>query len=101
MIKIKIHEAYRKIVAVADAKLIGKKFVDEKRNIQLDIKESFYDGDAVEEPKAIKIMKAAAADDSTFSIVGEQSIQAALKAGIIEKKGLIKIQGIPHALGLL
>jgi hypothetical protein len=101
MIKIKIHEAYRKIVSVADANLIGQRFIDEKTNLQLDVKESFYGGDAVEEPKAIKIMKSANADDATFNIVGEQSIQAALKAGIIEKRGIMKIKGIPHALGLL
>ena len=101
MIKIKIHEAYRKIVSLADANLIGQKFMDEKNNLQLDVKESFYDGESVEEPKAIKIIKAANSDDATFNIVGEQSIQAALKAGIIEKSGIMKIRGIPHALGLL
>ena len=101
MIQIKIHEAYRKIVSAADASLIGQKFIDEKSNLQLDIKESFYGGESVEEPKAIRIMKAEASDDATFNIVGEQSIQAALKAGIIEKSGIMKIKGIPHALGLL
>jgi len=101
MIKIKIHEAYRKVVSVADAELIGKKFVDEKKNMQLDVKESFYDGESVDEPKAIKIIKAEAADDATFNIVGEESMQAALKAGIVGKNGVIKIKGIPHAMGLL
>jgi hypothetical protein len=100
-IQIKIHEAYRNIVSAADANLIGKKFIDENSNLQLDVKESFYGGDLVEEPKAIKIMKAAVADDATFNVVGEQSIQAALKAGIIEKRGIMRIKGIPHALGLL
>jgi len=98
-IKIKIHEAYRNIVSVADADLIGKKFVD--GNLQMDVKESFYNGHEVDESKAIRMMKAAAADDATFNIVGEKSVQAAIKAGIIDKKGIIKIKGIPHALGLI
>jgi len=101
MLKIKIHNAYRNIVAVADAELIGKKFIDEKANMQLDLKESFYDGDAVDEVRAIRIMRTANSDDATFNIVGERAIDAALKAGVIDKKGIIKIKGIPHALGLL
>jgi len=98
-IKIRIHEAYRKIVSVADADLIGKKFIEGK--LQLDIKESFYDGKEVDESKAIRIMKAENSEDSTFNIVGEKSVNAAIKAGIIDKKGIIKVKGIPHALGLI
>ena len=99
MLKIKIHEAYRKIVALADSELIGKKFVD--GNLQLDIKESFYDGEEISEEKAIEILRCADADDSSFNIVGKRAVNAALKAGIVGKSGVIKIKGIPHALGLL
>lgn len=96
-----MHSAYRNIVSLADAELIGRKFIDEKANMQLDLKESFYDGDAVDEIKAIRLLKSASLDDATFNIVGERSVDAALKAGIIDKKGIIRIKGIPHALGLI
>ena len=99
MIKIKIHEAYRKICAICDADLIGKKF--QEGNLQLDVKESFYDGEMVNEAQAIEIMRSARVDDATFNIVGKEAVNIALKAGIINKQGLIKIQGIPHALGLI
>ncbi|MEM2956296.1 MAG: DUF424 family protein [Candidatus Pacearchaeota archaeon] len=101
VLKIKIHNAYRNIVALCDAELIGKKFVDEKTGLQLDLKESFYDGKEINEEEAINIIKTANSDDATFNIVGEKAISVALKAGIISKKGIIKVKGIPHALGLL
>ena len=99
MLKIKIHEAYRKIIALADSELIGKKFVD--GNLQLDIKESFYDGEEISEQKVIDLLRCADADDASFNIVGKRAVNAALEAGIIGKSGVIKIKGIPHALGLL
>jgi len=40
-------------------------------------------------------------EDSTFNIIGKKSVNAALKAGIITKDGIKKIQGIPFALILL
>lgn len=100
MICIKIHKAYRKIIAVCDPELLGKKFVEDQ--LQLDLTSEFYKSDKIEEDKAIKIMKAENSDDSTFNIVGEKSIAAAIKAGIIkdDKEAIIKVQGIPHALGL-
>ena len=101
MLKIKIHNAYRNIVSLADADLIGKKFIEEKTGMQIDVKESFYNGEEISEDKAIKMMKMANSDDATFNIVGKKAIECALKAGVIDKNGIIKIQGIPHALGLL
>ena len=101
MLKIKIHNAYRNIVAACDSELLGKKFVDEKTGMQLDVKESFYNEEEVSEDKAVKILKNAGSDDATFNIIGQRAIECALKAGIIDKKGIIKIKGIPHALGLL
>jgi hypothetical protein len=46
-------------------------------------------------------MQDGADEDSTFNIVGEESVKAALKAGIIKKEGITRIQGVPIALVLL
>jgi hypothetical protein len=100
-LKIKIHNAYRNIVALADAALIGKKFIEDKTGMQIDVKESFYNGEEISEDKAVRMMKIANSDDATFNIVGERAIECALKAGVIDKSGIIKIKGIPHALGLM
>lgn len=99
MISIKIHRSYRIVVAVCDCDLIGKKFEDTKR--QLEVKEYFFRGDELNEEKAIKTLQMQKQEDATFNIVGKESINAALKAGIISKEGIGKIQGIPFALILI
>lgn len=99
MISIKIHQSYRQVVAVCDSEILGKKF--EEENKILDLRENFYKGEEKSEKEAIEILQDLAKEDSTFNIVGEKSIQAALKSGIISKEGIKKVQGIPFALGLL
>lgn len=96
---IKIIKSYRDIVAICDSELLGKKF--EEGKFQLDVKNSFFNGDETNEEKAIKIMKDMTREDATFNIVGEKSVNAALKAGIILEEGIKKIQGIPFAMILL
>ena len=96
---LKIIKSYRDIVAVCDSSVLGKRF--ESGNFQLDLKESFYKGELVSEEKAIETMKKMAAEDATFSIAGKKSVAAAIKAGIITKESIGKIQGIPFALVLL
>lgn len=96
---IKIIKTYRDVVAVCDANLLGKKF--EEGKFQLDVKESFFNGEKTSEEEAINIMKQMSMDDSTFNIIGKKSVNAAIKAGIISKQGIKEIQGIPFALVLI
>ena len=96
---IKIIKSYRDVVAICDSSILGKKF--EQGDLQLDIKESFYKGEEVSEEKAIEIMKSMSEEDSTFNIAGEESVNAAIKAGIISKESVKKVQDIPFALVLL
>jgi hypothetical protein len=96
---INIIKSYRDVVAACDSSILGKRF--ERGNFQLDIKESFYKGEEVSEEKAMEIMKSMASEDATFNIAGKESVKAALKAGIISKESVGKIQGIPFALVLL
>lgn len=98
-ISIKIHKSYRIVVAACDLNLIGKKFEQGKR--QLEIKEYFFKGNEFNEENAIKTMQVQRQEDATFNIVGKESTKAALKAGIISKDGIAKIQGVPFALTLL
>jgi len=95
---IKVHKSYRNVVAVCDSDLIGKTF--EEDNFQIEVKESFFKGEEVPEPRAIFIMKKMSGEDATFNIIGEESISAAAKAGIISEKNINEIQGIPFALVL-
>jgi len=99
MMHVKIYKAYRKVVAVCDSDLIGKRFVDGEK--LLDVKESFYSGELMDKEKVIHILKCEAADDSTFNIVGKESIACAIESGLIDKGGILKLQSIPFALSLL
>ena len=96
---IKFHKSYRLVVAVCDSELLGKKF---KEGIKmLDVRESFFNGEETEEKEALELMKDFAREDATFNIIGRASVQAALKAGLISKEGIKKVSGIPFALVLL
>jgi len=97
--QIKIHEGYRKTIALSDTNLIGKTFEENIKKIEL--KEGFFKGEEKNKQEIIKILKHMAKEDATFNIIGKESVQTALEAGIIDKQGIIKIDNIPIALVLL
>lgn len=97
--QIKIHEAYRNIVSVCDSDLIGKTFEEDIKRIE--ISESFFKGEEKEKKEVIKILKDMEKEDATFNIVGKESIECAIKAGIISDDGIIHINNVPIALVLM
>jgi len=96
---IKVHEAYRKIVALADSNLIGEKFEDGER--QIEIKPGFFKGEEKTKKEILKILKDLEKEDATFNIVGRESVETALEAGIINEEGIMKIDEVPVALALM
>jgi len=94
-----MHKSYRDVIAICDSNLIGKRFEQEK--FQLDIKESFYKGEEKTKQEIIQIMRNMSREDSTFNIIGDESVTCAVESGIISKKGIKKIENIPFALVLL
>lgn len=96
---LKIIKTYRDVVAICDKELIGKKF--EEGNFQLDVKNNFFNGDEVSEDEAVEIMRGKKAEDSTFNIIGNKAIKAALTAGVISENEVGKIKNIPFALTLI
>lgn len=96
---IKVHKSHRIVVAICDSDLIGKKFEEGKR--QLDLRENFYKGEEIETGKLIKSLQHYLIEDATFNIVGKSSVKAAIDARIISKTNIDKIQGIPFTLILL
>jgi len=95
---IKIHEAYRTMVALADSDIIGKTF--EEGIKQIEVRQSFFQGDEKTKEEVIEILQQMDQDDATFNIVGNESIATAIEAGIIKQHGIMRIQNIPIALGL-
>lgn len=96
---VKIIKTYRNVVAICDSELLGKKF--EEDDFQLDVKESFFGGDEVNEEKASEIIKRMIIEDATFNIVGDESIKTAMNAGLISEDNIKKIQGVPFAMVLI
>lgn len=96
---IKIHKSYRDVIAICDSNILGQKF--EQGKMQLDLTGEFFNGEDKPESEILKIIEDAVREDATFNIVGKKAVQLALKAGIIDKKGIKKIQGVPVALTLL
>ena len=96
---VKIIKSHRDIVAVCDSELLGRKF--EEGDFQLEVKENFFFGEKFLEDEVVNIMQKMQEEDATFNIVGNKSINAALKAGIISEEGIKKIQGVQFALVLL
>ncbi len=80
------------LVVVTDASLIGKKFLEKK--IQLDLTSSFYKGD-LKNKTEIKLLIESAKD---FHITGEKSINLFEDLDLVDKKNIIYIKKIPHAL---
>jgi len=99
MICVKLHKSYRNLLAVCDEELLGKKFIEGKK--VLDVRESFYNGEIISVEEAIKLMKQQKIEDSTFSIVGKNSIKAAENARIINSEYAKEVQKIPFILSLL
>ncbi len=99
MVLFSVKESYRSIVTVCDENLLGKYF--DEGNRQLDIKEDFYSGEKKSKEEAIELLRDFNKSDSTFNLVGKESIDAGIKSRVISKSGVMRIKGIPFALSLL
>jgi len=97
--QIKIHKSYRTIVALSDTDLLGKTL--EEGIKQIEVKPTFFQGEEKTKEEVIEILKDMQKEDATFNIVGKESVECALKAGIISKEGIIMIDNVPVALVLL
>ena len=95
MVKQHVTRDKRLLLAVCDSELIGKKFEDDK--IQLDLSSDFYKGEEMDEEKVLKLMKCA----SMVNLVGKKSVSFGIKAGIVEKEQVIEVEGIPHTQGVV
>jgi hypothetical protein len=99
MLAVKVHRSYRVVVGMCDLDLVGKKFEEGKR--QLDLRANFYKEEEMEFDKAVALLKRQALEDASFNIVGEEAVKAAIKAEVISEEIVDKISGIPFALTLL
>jgi len=81
----------RKLVTLCNSSLIGKKFSE--KDLNLNITERFYKGGKLNED-ILKTLEPGV----MLNIVGEESIKIALKYKLINKRNIIRIKKIPHAM---
>ena len=92
MISIKIYKQGGDIlIGACDEKLIGKKFVDGK--FQIYVSREFYDGERVN----IEVLKNHLKNATIANLVGEKTVQCAIKLGLVDPQCIMKIKGVPHA----
>ena len=80
-----------RIVAICDSDLLGLKLVDGERVLHVDPR--FYGGQLVPISVAMKEAKAA----TIVNLVGENSVSAAVREGIIHPMAVVRVAGVPHA----
>jgi len=85
----------RLILAVCDSELKGKSFSEGEK--QLDLSSDFYDGDEMDKEGVLRLMKIA----YIVNLVGEEVISVGLEAGVIDKENIMKVDGVPHAEGVV
>jgi len=79
------------IISICDKEILDKKFEDEL--CQLDLSSEFYKGTEFNEDELIDFIK----DANILNIVGDNSINFALKHNIIKKENIKHIKKIPFA----
>ena len=95
----KVHKSYRFVVSICDKELLGKKFVDGKR--QLDLTGEFFKGEEFGLDEASEKICKLVEEDATFNVVGEKSVKILKDLKIIKESGVLEISGVPFALVLL
>lgn len=76
------------MLAACDKDIVGKVFIE--KDIQLEVKESFYKGDHVDAQELRDLLEKA----TIVNLIGVRCVNVAEKMGLVENK--ILVQGIPH-----
>ena len=79
------------ILTITDKEIIGKKFEEGKK--QLDLANKFYSG----EEKDTEYIKVRLEDAYVMHLTGKKAVAFGIKMGLVDKKRIITISGIPHA----
>jgi len=96
MMLAKIHRSYRDVVAICDKELIGKKFEEGKK--QLEVSENFFGGEEMTKEEIIKLIERQVKEDASFNIAGKESVATAIEMGLANEKSVGYVQEIPIIL---
>lgn len=82
------------LVSVCDADILGESF--ENGQVSLTVTESFYGGDDAEEVDADAMVEGLRRA-SIANLVGDECIDAAVAAGLVDEETVIDVGGTRHA----
>ena len=92
MIRIRIYRQGNDVlIGACDENLIGKKFVDGK--FQIDVSKEFYGGKRIN----AEVLKKYLEDATIANLVGKNTVDCAIKMGLVDPECVMRIKGIPHA----
>lgn len=81
------------LLAACDAELLDKTFRDEERGIKIHIDSEFYCGELVEIKKLENLMLCS----TILNLVGKRTVNLAKALGLVDERGIITIDKVPHA----
>ena len=79
------------VVAICDKNLLGRTLVEDK--IKFKVSEEFYGGELVEIDTCLQHLKKA----TIANMIGNDTVKAAIDAGMVHEQAVIYIDGHPHA----
>ena len=79
------------LLAACDEDCLGKR--EKFGEIDFEVSEAFYKGDLVE----LYNFKELLAQATIANLVGEESVNCAIKLGLVNRECILTIKGIPHA----
>ena len=92
MICIKVYtQGNERLVAACDHDIVGRTFRSD--GLVLDVSESFYHGDEVDEEALVNWLKLA----TVANLSGERTVGIAVRNGLVDEGCVIRIGGVPHA----
>ncbi len=92
MISVKRHSSGSELlVAACDLGIVGKRF--EEGELCLELLAGFYDGERVDRKLFLEVLALA----TIANLAGEETVGAAVEAGLVDPECIIRIGGVPHA----
>lgn len=79
------------VIGACDEELLGKRFTDGK--FQIDVTKKFYEGERI----TLKTLERFLQDATIANLVGKQSVECAIRLGLVDPDCILRIKGIPHA----
>ncbi|MDY6775883.1 MAG: DUF424 family protein [Halobacteria archaeon] len=81
------------MVAACDVSLLGQTVEDSETEIRIEVSEEFYSGEEKDSQGVVESLRSA----SIANLVGEESVEAGIEAGVIDDENVIYIDGVAHA----